>query len=315
MNRRCVSLMVAACLLSPVVRADAPASAPEPVDFNLLVAGWGYPTIDLIDGAGAKIWSIPGSGGKVIDLWLLEDGSVLHSAAKTVRIVRRTDAGKPEVLWEWKVPKGAEIHGCQPLSDGKILLCESSRTAVTILEVERGKEEPVFRLELTDPAILGGAHNSNRSIRKTSRGTYLYGIMAGKGDGGVEVDAAGTVLHRFPGARYGVFERPGGGYIAAGGDDGTIIGYDQEAKEAWRIGRKDIPEFETMFVAQVQEFPDGRLLVANWGGHHKNRAGTPCLGLIDAAHKKLVWSLRLEPPNRVAGFYVLPVTQTEEKKE
>jgi len=306
MKRLSSMLLALVCTIS-AARGNG---APTAVDFSLLVAGWGYQTLDLIDGSGNRMWSIPGSGGAVIDVWLLDDGSVLHSATRSIRIVRRGEGGKCEVVWQWNAAPGAEVHGCQPLPDGRILLCQSSKAAVTILEVDRETKEELVRMELTEPSLRSGKHGSNRSVRKTARGTYLYGLMDGKG-GGVEVDAKGTVLHRFPGARYGVFERPGGGYLAAGGDDGAVIAYDAGGKEEWRIGRKDIPDFETMFVAQVHEFSDGRILVANWGGHHRDAAGTPCLGLIDATHKQLLWSARLKPGNRVAGFHVLPAAVPE----
>jgi hypothetical protein len=61
-----------------------------------------------------------------------------------------------------------------------------------------------------------------------------------------------------------------------------------------------------MFVAQVQEFEDGRLLIANWGGHHdKKTISSPCLGLISADRKQVLWSVQLEPRNAVVSFHVI----------
>jgi hypothetical protein len=65
-----------------------------------------------------------------------------------------------------------------------------------------------------------------------------------------------------------------------------------------------------MFVAQVHEFEDGRLLIANWGGHHRNlKIDSPCLGLISADRKQLLWSAQLTPRNAVASFHVLQQTE------
>ena len=89
-----------------------------------------------------------------------------------------------------------------------------------------------------------------------------------------------------------------------------MIAFDADGKEEWRIKEEDIPGFTLMFVAQVEEFADGRLLIANWGGHHgKLKINSPCLGLISADRKQLLWSAQLTPRNAVASFHVIRQTE------
>jgi hypothetical protein len=281
------------------------AEAPLPFS-GLIVGGWGFGHIALVTPDGKETWSLTGTGN-VCDVWPLDAQTVLHVNGRSVREVQVPTAGKGpgKVVWEWKAAEKSELHGCQPLASNRVLVAECQAKCLRLVELERGTKNEVFSLKIEDPAVLGGAHGGARSVRKTARGTYLFGCMAGKG-GGTEVDASGKILHRFPSARYGVFERPKGGFLAGGGDDRCVIAFDADGKEEWRIKAEDIPGFTLMFVAQVHEFEDGRLLIANWGGHHGNlKINSPCLGLISADRKQLLWSAQLTPRNAVASFHVL----------
>lgn len=283
--------------------------AEEPLPFTgLIVGGWGFGHIAQVNPDGKEAWSLTGTGN-VCDVWPLDTQTVLHVNGSGVREVRVPAAGKGAgtVVWEWRTAATtrSEVHGCQPLASNRVLVAESQKMCIRLVELERGTTNEVFTLRIEDPAVIGGSHGSARSVRKTARGTYLFGCMSGKG-GGAEVDASGKVLHRFPSARYGVFERPKGGFIAGGGDDRCVIAFDADGKEEWRIKAEDIPGFTLMFVAQVQEFEDGRLLIANWGGHHDKKAiNSPCLGLISADRKQLLWSAQLGPRNAVASFQTI----------
>ena len=285
------------------------AEAPLPFS-NVIVGGWGFGHIAQVTPDGKEVWSLTKTGN-VCDVWPLDAQTVLHVTGRSVREVRlpSTGQGPGTVVWEWQAAEKSELHGCQPLASNRVLVAECQAKCLRLVELERGTTKEVFSLKIEDPTVIGGAHNSARSVRKTARGTYLFGRMAGQG-GGAEVDASGKILHRFPSARYGVFERPKGGFIAGGGDDRCVIAFDADGKEEWRIKAEDIPGFTLMFVAQVEEFADGRLLVANWGGHHDaKKINSPCLGLISADRKQLLWSAQLEPRNAAVSFHVLPQTE------
>ena len=184
------------------------------------------------------------------------------------------------------------------------MICQSGNGRLDLIELERGTLVEKARVSLVDAKILHGAHFNSRTVRKTSRGTYLVGLLDQAKDGGLEISATGAVIRRFPEARYAVVEMPGGGYLGAGGDNRNVIGYDAEGKVIWRLGTNDLPDFPIGFCAGVHANPDGSILVANWGGHTQTDA--PCIGLIAPDRKSLLWSIRLKPGNRVAGFQVLP---------
>lgn len=274
---------------------------------KMLVGGWGFGNVALITPDGKETWSLTGAG-IVCDVWPLDSQTVLHVTGRSVREVRVPAAGKGPgtVVWEWQAAAGSELHGCQPLASNRVLVAEAQAKCLRLVELERGTTNEVFSLKIEDPTVIAGAHGSARSVRKTARGTFLFAGTRG----GMEVDASGKVLHRFPGAAYGVYERPKGGYLVGGADNRCVIAFDADGKEEWRIKAEDIPGFTLMFVAQVEEFADGRLLVANWGGHHDaKKINSPCLGLIAADRKQLVWSAQLTPRNRVAAFHVLQQTE------
>jgi hypothetical protein len=279
---------------------------------RLLVGGWGFGHVAEIEQDGTELWSVkPGRRENVCDLWRMASNRVLHVTGRGVRLVERQATGESHVLWEWAIQEG-ELHGCQPLPDNRVLLAVNTRSSLDLVELDATTREELKRVSITNASVFAGAHTTARSVRKTARGSYLVGRMAGK-QGGAEISGDGEVLRRFPGARYGVFERPSGGYLAGGGDGRCVIAFDADGNEAWRIEAEDIPGFTLLFVAQVHEFEDGRILVANWGGHHRKLQGddTPCLGLISADRKRLEWSAQLNPRNRAAAFCVVCTDEPE----
>ncbi len=273
---------------------------------RLLVCGWGLGYVAVYDSQGREEWRI-GTVGQQIDAWLLDDGHVLYTTVGSVREVERdrTAPGGARVVWELAGPKGSESNGCQPLPDGRVLICRSYDDRLEFLEIERSTRKELVKVVTSDPALSKGRrHGSARQVRKTSRGTYLIGLMDQARDGGAEIDGKGAVVRRFPEIRYGLEEMPDGGFLGAGGDNHCVIRFDAEGREMWRIKQRDVPGFTLGLAAAVRAQPDGSILVANWGGH--GGSAGPCVGLIAPDRKILTWSLQLTPANRVAGFQVLP---------
>jgi hypothetical protein len=305
MKHMSVLVGVAFLQLAPAFVERGPAQEPAPVAGpRLLVAGWGLPYIAVLDGRGREEWRIP-ADGKQIDCWLLDEKTVLYTYNRGVREVRRDPSAKDgaAIVWDRPAAPRAESDGCQPLPSNQVLIAESHQGRLEFIELERGSLREVARVSVTNAPFLRGPHGNSRQVRKTALGSYLVGLMDQGQDGGAEFDESGALVRRFPGARYAVQERPGGGFIGAGGDSRAVIGYDAEGKETWRIKQDDIPGFPIGFCAAVHPFADGSILVANWGGHA--RTDGPCLGLIAPDRRSLLWSHRLAPANRVAGLQVL----------
>lgn len=289
-------------------------SATTTVGPRLLVSGWGLGYIAVYDGQGKEEWRIEKTGNQC-DSWMLSETNVLFTTGNGVREVRRDPTAKNGASLVWELPTpDSETHGCQPLADNRILICRNYKNRLEFIEFERGTLKELLKVEVTDPAITkGGAHGSARQVRKTSRGTYLIGLMDSAKDGGVEIDAKGTVVRRFPEIRYGLEEMPDGGFLGAGGDSHCIIRFDAEGKELWRIKQKDIPGFTIGLCAAIHAYPDGSILAANWGGHGGSVG--PCVGLISPDHKSLQWSLKLKPEHRIVAFQVLPPVKETTKKD
>lgn len=294
------------CLFVLGLALSLGASEPPPTGPRLLVCGWGLGYLAVYDAEGREEWRIA-TTGQQIDAWLLEDGNVLYTTVGSVREVQRDPAapGGAKVVWEVAGPKGSESNGCQPLPDGRILICRSYDDHLEFVEIERSTQKELTKVVTRDPALSKGRrHGSARQVRKTSRGTYLIGLMDQAKEGGAEIDAKGGVVRRFPEVRYGLEELPDGGFLGAGGDNHCVIRFDAEGRETWRIKQRDVPGFIIGLAASVRALPDGSLLVANWGGHGGSEG--PCIGRIAPDRKTLTWSLCLKPANRVAGFQVLP---------
>lgn len=281
----------------PKVAAPAPQLAGQ----RLLVFGWGMNYIAVIHPDGTEEWRIP-TNGRQCDGWMTKEGTIIYSDGRGVREVRRNPAAKDgvTVVWEWKAAQGCECNGCQPLPDGRVLIAESHPERVDLIEIERGTVAEKFRVIIRDP-VFSGPHHSTRQVRKTAAGTYLFALM--KGNEGREYDSSGKLLRSFPDVRFALKHLPDGGYLGAGGDNKCVIGFDDQGKETWRIREKDIHGFQIGFAAGVHRLDDGSLLVVNWGGHAKTQ--DPCLGLISADRKKLLWSLRLSPANRLVDVQLL----------
>jgi hypothetical protein len=127
------------------------------------------------------------------DCWRLPNGNYLFcfvSGALELPPAKQT-------VWEYKAPatEKTEVHTCQPLPDGRVLVVEGGPRR--IIEVDRfGKIAKAIELH-TDPAI--NLHNQFGGTRKLANGHYL---VCFKGEGKiVELDNQGTVLGATEGGR------------------------------------------------------------------------------------------------------------------
>lgn len=307
-GRTSVALILLAGLLCSVVYADEPEPKPKALGQRVLVGGWGLPYLAVFDAAGKEEWRIAASGNQV-DCWLLDNKSILYTYSGGVREVQRDPANPKggKILWDFKVGTGGEAHGCQPLPNGDILICENYPKQIEIVEIERGSMKEKFRLKIADNGF--SKHGSARQARKTSQGTYLIALLEGAKEGR-EYDATGKLLRTFPGVRFSLQQLPDGSYLGAGGDDHSVKGFDAQGKEIWKIAANDIPGITIGFAAGVQRLEDGSYLIVNWGGH--GGAKGPCVARISADRKTLLGSLQVTPANRVVCFQVLGETKEKE---
>lgn len=214
------------------------------------------------------------------DAWVLPNGNFLLTNIRGVQEVTKDK----RVVWEYKSPDGTEVHNCQPLPNGRVMIAECGTSR--IIEVDRGG---VIRKELKLDNGAPDVHSQFRMVRKLANGHYLtayYGEDAVK-----ELDEDGVVIHTIqtPGNPYGAIRLPNGNTLIGCGDGHRVIEIDRKDRIVWRVEENDIPGIPLRFVAGVQRLPNGNTIVSNWGGH--GHIGEQPLVFEITRDKKVVWKI------------------------
>ena len=177
-----------------------------------------------------------------------------------------------------------EIHACQPLPDGKVMIVECGTSR--IIEVGRdgkiAKEIPLT----TAPSVA--LHNQYRGTRKTKDVHYL---VCFKGEGKiVELDADGKVLRaiKVPGDPHEVVPLADGHLLVTCGDGHKILELDAQEKTVWELGENDVPGNPLRLMAGAHRLPNGNTILCIYGGH--GHLGQQPLFFEITRDKQVVWS-------------------------
>ena len=289
-------LFVALC--SPVI-----AESPAVLSHRFLCADYGGNKVCLVGADGTIEWQTPAARPQ--DVWLLPNGNILFShllGAKEMTLGGR-------VVWEYASGKPNEIHSCQPLADGRVLIGELE--PCRIIEVDRqGKIAKEIALRTATAKI----HARYRLARKTLAGTYL---VAFTGERLVrEYDGDGEAIRTIaaPGNVYGAIRLPNGNTLLACGDGHTLAEVDTADRIVWQIKENDLPGNPLRFVAGVHRLPNGNTVVANWGGH--GHIGQQPQLFEVTRDKRVVWQLfDFKRFNTISGVMVLDVPGDATKME
>lgn len=270
---------------------------------RILIGGCSLGMIAIVGHDGEIEWQLPFKD-EVSDLWLLPNGNILHSYKKGgIREIKPNLEKKQgaEIIWEWKTEpyngKIGEIHTCQPLPEGRILVGESHNGISFIKEINReGKTLKVIELK-----GLGGKHSTFRQIRKTAKGTYLI-TQQKKNGKAMEYDADGKLIKTFPSGRFTASRLDNGNTLIGCGDEHRIIEVDKDNKIVWEVKQKDIEGMSLGFIAAVKRLPNGNTVLTNWGGHGGSKG--PAVFEI-TPDKKIAWKISDKIKNRVSSFYII----------
>lgn len=216
---------------------------------------YGGKKVCLVDADGKITWQVPAVGPQ--DVWILPDGNILFSYVKGVKELTLDK----NVVWEYKTADENEIHACQPLPDGMVMIAESG--PMRIIEVDRqGKITKEVKLATKAERT----HLQMRVARKLPSGNFIVGQY---GDGVVrEYGPTGEIVREIPQpmAFSGIW-LPNGNTLIAAGDAHRIVEVDPDGKVVWQINENDLPGNPLRFVAGLQRLPNGNTVVCNWGGH------------------------------------------------
>jgi len=193
------------------------------------------------------------------DCWRLPNGNTLFCFVSGALEITPDQ----KVVWEYKAPEKTEVHACQPLPDGKVLVVECGTSR--IIEVDRqGQIAKEIKLT-TKPDVK--LHNQFRGTRKLANGHYL---VCFKGEGKiVELDGDGKALREIqvPGDPHEVLALPDGHLLVTCGDGHKVLEFDAQEKVVWELNENDLPGNPLRLMAGAQRLPNGNTIFCNYLGH------------------------------------------------
>ena len=214
------------------------------------------------------------------DCWRLPNGNYLfcHSGGA----LEMTPDKK--TVWEYKAPEKTEVHACQPLPDGRVLVVECGTSR--LIEVDRAGKI-AKEIKLTPPPARVGLHDQYRGVRKTTDGHYF---VCRKGEHLVdELDADGKSLRQIkvPGDVHEVVPLPDGHLLITCGDGHKVIELDASEKVVWELNENDLPGNPLRLMDGCQRLPNGNTIFCNYLGH--GHLGEQPHVFEITRDKKIVW--------------------------
>lgn len=194
------------------------------------------------------------------DCWVLPNGNFLFCHAGGAIEMTRAKA----IVWEYKAGEKTEVHACQPLPDGRVLIVENG--PCRIIEVDRAGAI-AKEIKLRQPPANVKVHDQFRGTRKTKDGHYL---LCRKGEHLIdELAADGTVLRRIPvpGDVHEALLLPDGHLLVACGEGHAIIEYDAAMKIVWDLKENELPGNPLRLMTGFQRLPNGNTIFCNYLGH------------------------------------------------
>jgi hypothetical protein len=221
----------------------------------IALADSGKNMIHILDSDGSVLWQYPAV--KPRDVWVLPNGNVLFTHGTGVKEVARDK----QVVWQYSFPKTSEIHACQPLADGSVMIAESG--PMRILEIDRhGKTLKEVKLQSAETH----KHRQMRCCRKLPNGHYLVGQYF---DGVIrEYDEEGAVVGdiKHSDAHAGL-RLANGNTLCSFGDAHRLVEYDAQRRAVWSVEEDDLPSCPLRFVGPAWRLANGNTIICNWAGH------------------------------------------------
>jgi hypothetical protein len=235
--------------------------------------------VAVVSAEGKIEWEFPCKHPQ--DVWALPNGNFLICYESGAAELTRAK----QIVWEYKAGEKTEVHACQPLPDGRVLIVEAGPSR--IIEVDRAGKI-AKEIKLTVPAAPVKLHNQFRGVRKTAAGHYF---VSRKGENQIEeLDAAGKSLRRVPvpGDIHEVLLLPDGHLLVALGDGHKIVEFDAAMKVVWSLDENEIPGHPLRLMAGFQRLPNGNTIFCNYLGH--GHLGKQPHFFEITRDKKVVWA-------------------------
>ncbi len=234
------------------------------------------------------------------DVWKLKDGNILYVEFEneTVKMI----SGDDETVFEYKFE--TEIHTCQPLPDGAILLGVCDKQKPRIVELSRdGQIRKEVLLRASEKV-----HHQIQKVRKLQNGNYLVcqtqqGVVR-------EYDETGKIVWEFElkdnNPWCAVRLKNGNTLIGTGyyGKKPTeVIEVSPEKKIVWTLENSDLPEHFNMTrtIIDIQRLSNGNTVVFNFLFSNRGEKGVDVFEITP--RKKVVWEFDHE--RLVYGMFII----------
>ena len=215
----------------------------------LMMCDAGNNRVCVVSAEGKIEWEHPAVHPQ--DCWRMPNGNYLFCFKDGALEISPTH----QQVWAYKTPTNSEVHSCQPLPGGLVMLVECGPSR--IIEVDRqGKITKKIKLT-TSPKV--GRHDQFRGTRKTKDGHY---IVCFKGE------------HKV---------------VELDGDGHKVIEIDAAEKLVWELNENDLPGNPLRLMAGCQRLPNGNTVFVNYLGH--GHAGQQPSVIEVTRDKRVVWSL------------------------
>lgn len=219
------------------------------------------------------------------DAWMLENGDVI--ATETIGLTRFDKDGK--VLMQYTVAEGKkrELHSCQPLPKGGILVAESGPARL----IEMDKTGNVTKVIPVKDIKFANKHLQMRNARKNRKGEYAI-ISPGemrliilKPDGTTKriVDLQKLpkkIKHRLS---HSVAFLDNGNILVSTSYGSCFVELDPKGKVVWSLTPEDLPELKLKYASGMQRLKNGNTICTAYNGPFPIFEVTP--------DKKIVWKI------------------------
>ena len=255
---------------------------------KLLIGGSGWQQIAIIDKKSGKIeWKHELAHGEECNkVEMTPKGYILYAYKQGARLIDR----KHQVIWDYKVNEGEELHFASQLETGDYLLAICGHPA-RIVELDKDGNPSK---ELSFNTAIPEVNSQFRQIQKTPQNTYLIPFM-GKFKIS-EMNENGKILKTVMcgGTPFSVKLIDEGNWLVSGGDGGFFVEINARTRQTIKkIETSSLNWSSLLFVAEVIRYQNGNTLITNWNGHSDDKS-QPLLLEINPSNQ-IVWRLRFNP--------------------
>jgi len=291
MKLNLIWLILLACLFSDTMDT----LARDPVDgprYNLVCADFAKGEVCVIDRSGKIRHTFKTQNPN--DVWALPNGEVLFAWRRGVKVYDKSGT----LVFQWTSSKEKdEIHTCQPLENGNILIAQNGPSR--LIEINRSGK--VLK-EIAVKSRNDNLHMRFRMCRKLQNGNYLCMVSC---DNEIrEIAPSGKtvrVIRDLPGVpmskAHAVMRLPNGHTLFSTGAAAMAVEVDENDKIVWKLQRTDLPEIKMGFMTGMNRLPNGNTIICFYQGSHHVIEVTP--------KNQLVWKWRLPSQKTVVSVQIL----------